>query len=64
MSLRLLVAGELYFNAPFYADHDVFIDTSTSNRDLSLDTVFTVALTAGVDEFSERGSKTEATDYV
>ena len=45
ISLRLLVAGELYFNAPFYADHDVFIDTSTSNPNLSLDTVFTVALT-------------------
>ena len=56
MSLRLLVAGELHFNTPFYADHDVFIDTSTSNPDLPLDTVFTVTLTAGVDEFSERGS--------
>ena len=60
MSLRHLVAGELYFNAAFYADRDVFIDTSTSTSDLSLDTVFTVALTAGVDEFSERGSKPKA----
>ena len=45
MLLRLLVAGELYFNVSFYTDHHVFVDTIRSNSDLSLDTLFTVALT-------------------
>ena len=50
MLLRLLVAGELYFNASFYANHHVF-----DNSDLSLDTLFTVALTeAGADECSKQ----------
>ena len=61
MLLRLLVAGELYFNASFYADHHVFVDTIRSNSDLSLDTLFTVALTeAGADECSKNRSKTDA----
>ena len=61
MLFRLLVAGELYFNASFYADHHVFVDTIRSNSDLSLDTLFTVALTeAGADECSKTPSKTDA----
>ena len=61
MLLRLLVAGELYFNASFYADHHVFVDTIRSNSHLSLDTLFTVALTkAGADECSKNRSKTDA----
>ena len=61
MLLRLLVAGELYFNASFYADHHVFVDTIRSNSDLSLDTLFPVALTeSGADECSKNRSKTDA----
>jgi len=61
MVLRLLVAGELYFNASFYAHRHVFVDTIRSNSDLSLDTLFTVALTeAGADECSKTRSKTDA----
>lgn len=61
MFIRLLVAGELFFNASFYADHHVFVDTIRSNTDLSLDTLFTVALSeAGADKYSETGSKTDA----
>ena len=61
MLLCLLVAGELYFNASFYADHHVFVDKIRSNSDLSLDTLFTVALTkAGADECSKNRSKTDA----
>ena len=30
--LRLLVAGELYFNAQFYCDHDAFKETTESTR--------------------------------
>ena len=32
--LRLLVAGELYFNRSFYADHDAFNDAIASDTDL------------------------------
>lgn len=32
--LRLLVAGELYFNHSFYADHEAFTETITSNPEL------------------------------
>ena len=61
MLLHLLVAGELYFNTSFYADHHVFVDTIRSKSDLSLDTLFTVALTeAGADECSKTRSKTDA----
>ncbi|XP_044180490.1 uncharacterized protein LOC122961749 [Acropora millepora] len=61
MLLCLLVAGELYFNASFYANHHVFVDTIRSNSDLSLDTLFTVALTeAGADECLKNRSKTDA----
>ena len=50
--IHILVAGELYFNTSFYADHDIFVDTRRSNTDLSLDTLFTVALSeAGTDKY-------------
>ena len=61
MLLCLLVAGELFFNAPFYADHDVFNDTTKTSTDLSFDTVFSIALTkAGEEKFAETRKKSEA----
>lgn len=60
MFIRLIVAGEWYFNTSFYAGHDAFVDTIRSNTDLSLDTLFTVALSeAGADKYLETGSKTK-----
>ena len=46
--LRLLVAGELYFNHSFYADHEGFTGMITSNPELYPDVVFAVALTKRV----------------
>lgn len=61
MLLRLLVAGELYFNASFYADHEAFYETARESSDLSMNTLFSIALTdAGEDKFSETGNKIEA----
>ena len=61
MLLRLLVAGELYFNAPFYADHDAFNETSRDSTDLTFGTLFSIALTkAGDEKFLETGIKSEA----
>lgn len=56
--LRLLVAGELYFNRSFYADHDVFKDTTASDPELYPNILFSVALTRRGDrKFSETGSR-------
>ena len=61
MLLRLLVAGELFFNALFYADHDVFIETIKTTTDLTFDTLFAIALTkAGEEKFAETCEKSEA----
>jgi len=61
MLLRLLVAGELFINAPFYADHDVFIETTKTSTDLTFDTLFSIALTkAGEEKFAETREKSEA----
>ena len=61
MLLRLLVAGELYFNAPFYANHSVFTDTTRVCTDLTLETLFSIALTkAGDEKMSETGNKLDA----
>lgn len=60
MLLRLLVAGELFFNAPFYTDHDVFIKTTKTSTDLSFDKVFSIALTkVGEEKFAETRKKSE-----
>ena len=59
--LRLLVAGELYFNAQFYCDHDAFKETNRINTDLTLGTLFSIALTKeAMNRFSETGSRVEA----
>ena len=56
--LRLLVAGELYFNAQFYCDHDAFKETNRINSDLTLETLFSVALTdKAMNKFSETGAR-------
>ena len=58
--LRLLVAGELYFKAQFYCDHDAF-STNGINSDITLETLFSVALTdEAMNKFSETGSKVVA----
>ena len=58
--LRLLVAGELYFNRSFYADHDAFNDVITSDTDFFPDVLFTVALTRqGDKKFSDTGNREE-----
>ena len=58
--LQLLVAGELYFNWSFYADHDAFNDVITSDTDFFPDVLFTVALTRqGDKKFSDTGNREE-----
>ena len=58
--LRLLVAGELYFNRSFYADHDAFNDAVASDIDFFPDVLFTVALTRqGDKKFSDTGNREE-----
>lgn len=59
--LRLLVAGELYFNSSFYAAHEAFTEMSRSNPELYPDVLFTVALTKRGDrKFTETGDRDEA----
>jgi len=59
--LHLLVAGELYFNASFYANHGVVTDTTRVCTDLTLETLFSIALTkAGDKNLSATGNKSEA----
>jgi len=61
MLLHLLVAGELFFNAPFYADNDVFIETTKTSTDLTFNTLFSIALTkAGEEKFAKTCEKSEA----
>ena len=56
-----LVAGELYFNAQFYCDHDAFKETKRNNTDLTLGTLFSLPLTKeAMDKFSKTGSRVEA----
>ena len=58
--LRLLVAGELYFNRSFYADHDAFNDAVASGTDFFPAVLFTVALTTqGDKKFSDTGNREE-----
>ena len=59
--LRLLVAGELYFNATFYADHELFNETERSNPELARDVLFLIALTKRGDlRYTASQSKMEA----
>ncbi len=59
--LRLLVAGELYFNATFYADHETFSETARSNPELDQDVLFLIALTKRGDQrFTASKDKVEA----
>ena len=59
--LRLLVAGELFLNATYYADHPLFHETLGTNASLPFDTLFAISLTeAGGKKLSETCSKTEA----
>ena len=59
--LRLWVAGELYFNSLFYAAHEAFTETSTSNPELYPDILFNVALTKRGDrKVTETGNRDEA----
>ena len=59
--LRLLVAGELFLNATYYADHPLFHETLGTNASLPFDTLFAISLTeAGDKKLSETCSKTEA----
>lgn len=54
------MAGELYFNRSFYADHDAFNDVITSETDFFPDVLFTVALTRqGDKKFSDTGNREE-----
>ena len=48
MLLRLLVMGKLYFNVQFYCDHDAFKETKRKNTDLTLGTLFSIALTKAI----------------
>lgn len=58
---RLLVAGELYFNASFYANHDAFNETATNSTDLTVDILSSIALSkAGDKKLLETGIKSEA----
>jgi len=41
--LRLLVAGELFFNSKYYAEHPVFCEMS-SDTDISVETLFSITL--------------------
>ena len=59
--LCLLVAGELYFNASFYANHDAFNETATNSTDLTVDILFSIALSkVGDKKLLETGIKSEA----
>ena len=44
--LRILVAGELYFNAEYYADHKIFRNTIRELSEVQESTLFTVGLSA------------------
>ena len=38
--LRILVAGELYFNAEYYADHEIFRNTVRTFRSAGVDVIY------------------------
>lgn len=59
--LHLLVAGELYFNTKFYADHEAFSETSRCNPELAQDVLFSIALTPrGEQRYTASQNKMEA----
>ena len=53
--LRILVAGELYFNAEHYANHEIFLDTIRELSKVQELTLFTVALSADGDQILAGG---------
>ena len=58
--LRLLVAGELLFNAEYYAEYSPFGETSC-NTDISVETLFSIALKRQAEKkFSESKDECEA----
>lgn len=59
--LRLLVAGELYFNAEYYANHKIFRNAAGEHSGTQESTLFTVALSADGDKtIADSGSKIDA----
>lgn len=60
-SLRILVAGELYFNAEYYANHEIFRSTPIKLSEVQESMLFTVALSAdGYKMLASGGSKIDA----
>ena len=53
--LHILVAGELYFNAEHYANHEIFLDTIRELSKVQELTLFTVALSADGDQILAGG---------
>ena len=53
--LRILVAGELYFNAEYYADHEIFRNTVSELSEVQESTLFTVALSVDGDQILAGG---------
>ena len=63
--LRILVAGELYFNAEHYANHEIFLDTIRELSEVQELTLFTVALSADDDQIlAGGGSRIDANKAV
>lgn len=59
--LRILVAGELYFNAEYYANHKIFRSTAIELSEVQESTLFTLALSADGDKIlAGGGSKIDA----
>ena len=59
------MAGELYFNRSFYADHDAFNDAVASDTDFFPAVLFTVALTRqGDKKFSDTGNREETIKFM
>lgn len=58
--LRLLVSGELFFNAKYYAEHSVFSDAS-GDTGISVNTLFSIALNRQAEKkFSDTQDNCEA----
>lgn len=56
--LRILVAGELYFNAEYYADHEIFRNTVRELSEVQESTLFTVGLSVDGDQILAGGGST------
>ena len=53
--LRILVGGELYFNAEYYANHKIFRNTVRELSEVQESTLFTVGLSADGDQILAGG---------